>query len=649
MVRGLTHYISIKQDLFMEAYEFPHNSVLLIDGNGVAAAIYTQMEGRNSCFGGDYDKYAILVRYFFHAFLRCNVIPYVVFDGVHGPKKADFCNVVLKERIQKTTQLEGLNDDQANLPIFFIDVFKNIVKELSIKMVMCNFDCDRDIASLADKLNCPILSNDSDFFIYNAKYIPFFLNGNERNVYVYRKIDKTGKVNKYLKCMMFNRGNFLKHTRLTLEKLPILTVYLGNNYIENVMQLRKKCPQFCSYLKLRRGNYVTNIIQWLATKNTNEAVQILLNYFKDKSQKEQIKNLIEEVKDEYSFKEISHLKYLQDSDVTQTDSHDDHEPADELLENMPSTFVNRYRRGFYHEYFLDISLFHKYMPKPLVEDLNKDSSHKLCFPIISAIHKILSNNTTENLLFCGRQGADISEQTIPKYKEELPSYEQLQEMKDQIKLHYFLKILHIEEEFMQNCLELFPESWHILLITLKYLSKVTKVEQSLIFSFIMSKIILSYVDKKLGLIRTRNDFDNFVSKREAGTENVRNDFSDCVDVFQAIQQINMPDCLKALENFLPYFELPIEKKNYDILYKINLIHSVSEFQSCLLHVGFLNDLFCSPFKKCLMWEFYNGTFIYNMLCQLQSDQDFISNSLDKSPTILRCFDFILALVKTQII
>ena len=47
------------------------------------------------------------------------------------------------------------------------------MKEKNIRCTQCLFEADNAIASVAKILNCPVLSYDSDFYIYGSLYIPF--------------------------------------------------------------------------------------------------------------------------------------------------------------------------------------------------------------------------------------------------------------------------------------------------------------------------------------------------------------------------------------------------------------------------------------------------------------------------------------------
>ncbi len=53
------------------------------------------------------------------------------------------------------------------IPPLSQDVFKNVLSALSVNHVTCVFEADDQIAALANAWGCPVMSNDSDFFIYD--------------------------------------------------------------------------------------------------------------------------------------------------------------------------------------------------------------------------------------------------------------------------------------------------------------------------------------------------------------------------------------------------------------------------------------------------------------------------------------------------
>lgn len=54
-------------------------------------------------------------------------------------------------------------------------MFLSVLNELKIDVVQCAYEADADIAALARGLNCPVISNDSDFYVMDVVVIPLSL------------------------------------------------------------------------------------------------------------------------------------------------------------------------------------------------------------------------------------------------------------------------------------------------------------------------------------------------------------------------------------------------------------------------------------------------------------------------------------------
>lgn len=53
------------------------------------------------------------------------------------------------------------------LPILTRDVFIQVLHQLGVPVVQCPAEADWEIACLARQWKCPVLSNDSDFYIFD--------------------------------------------------------------------------------------------------------------------------------------------------------------------------------------------------------------------------------------------------------------------------------------------------------------------------------------------------------------------------------------------------------------------------------------------------------------------------------------------------
>lgn len=88
------------------------------------------------------------------------------------------------------------------LPLLVKIVFLMVLKEFDIEVVQCQNEADGDIAALARGLKCPVVSNDSDFYVMDVLVIPLAL----------MELNSATKCGDgfAVQCKLFEMGNFLK-------------------------------------------------------------------------------------------------------------------------------------------------------------------------------------------------------------------------------------------------------------------------------------------------------------------------------------------------------------------------------------------------------------------------------------------------------
>lgn len=146
--------------------------------------------------------------------------------------------------------------------------FQMVMQEMKLPFVVCDFEADHDIAALANKLKCPVLSRDSDFFVYIIEqgFIPL-------DKFVLSDIECT--------CMIYHARNMTNvFGGLSVEKLPLLGVALGNDYVNRkylysfYSSLERNDVKQWPYEKL--SNVQRKVIQWVQESwDINEAVCVL--------------------------------------------------------------------------------------------------------------------------------------------------------------------------------------------------------------------------------------------------------------------------------------------------------------------------------------------------------------------------------------
>uniref|UniRef100_A0A665X446 Asteroid homolog 1 n=1 Tax=Echeneis naucrates TaxID=173247 RepID=A0A665X446_ECHNA len=222
-VHGLTTYVEGNTH-FLRDVKF-RESRLVIDGCSLYFRLYFN-HGLDQQHGGDYDAFARLLIKFLSVLAACSIQPYVVLDGGMDPSDKKFST--LRQRLQsKIKEADSISHGRngAVLPIFTRDVFIQILTQRGVPLYQCSAEADWEIACLAHKWNCPVLSNDSDFYIFDLPggYLPFNffqwanLNGKAPHRYISARCYTTKGL-----CHWFGGMN--------PELLPLCAVLTGNDY-----------------------------------------------------------------------------------------------------------------------------------------------------------------------------------------------------------------------------------------------------------------------------------------------------------------------------------------------------------------------------------------------------------------------------------
>ncbi|XP_011404572.1 PREDICTED: protein asteroid homolog 1-like [Amphimedon queenslandica] len=145
---------------------------LVLDGKNVSEIVID----KNWLHGGQYGEPRDHFIRFFRRLSDSGIDPIVIFDGVdYNREKSDTKLHRKKEKVKKVFNaiLEDRITDSV-VPIFTDIVFCETLKELGVEFIFADGDADRDTARIANHYNCPVVANDSDYFIFNLKagYIP---------------------------------------------------------------------------------------------------------------------------------------------------------------------------------------------------------------------------------------------------------------------------------------------------------------------------------------------------------------------------------------------------------------------------------------------------------------------------------------------
>lgn len=334
-VRGLTTYIGQNADRYMDPFEL-HDCDLVIDGDSLSSNLYKWVSNCNSAFGGNYDQYYRTVCSFFEMLRQCNVVAYVLLDGGYLPKKLSTVRQRLRAKIGAIKYLNPF-DAKPMFPIMMREVFVEALEHCGIPFMRCLFEADDEVAALARRLQCPVLSYDSDFYIHNVMYIPSvtlnfrvfrrsiptsagkgrqrqrkdlvqqILENGETCKFKMKKVEEDHALAEkvsyyYMDCALYRIENLVREKRLRAEMLPLFAVLLGNDYISSSL-FRK----FYSNVSMKRtgkndtpqGKRIVAILRWLQTETRETAISKIIGHV-EKEKKQWLQQQMQSAMDGYS-------------------------------------------------------------------------------------------------------------------------------------------------------------------------------------------------------------------------------------------------------------------------------------------------------------------------------------------------------------
>lgn len=705
-ILGLTTYINNRSDRYLRYYEL-HDTYLVIDGNSVCCQIYSLYTKSNCAFGGDYDSYARAVSKFFEDLSRCRVTPLVLIDGGTEDKKLKTIVKRTKEKIQRASAFSPVDQRGTKfMPLLQKEVFTDILREKNIRHVQCPFEADNDIAAIARILNCPVLSYDSDFYIYGSLYIPF----NTLDNCIVRHSSGAGYVKR---CKIYKVEYLLNSFRgLHESMLPLAAILLGNDYVKP-----RTFNNFFRHLKLRgaskkrhneRQCRIEATFRWLSSYTLDKAIIGILTRL-PKPWRQNLLNLIEENINSYtkasaeilvplgfprdyiarvnphhvnrSFKfdgDINTLTYIEEAcegeEDEMSDEEDDYEielmstvdeteklSQNKAISNLPKWFVNEFSMAKLPPYFMNMIVRRLYVCPVQIEHKLYSSSNVISLKMISVIFGLLKSAINDNVRYmrymirdqnriikCELQGTE----TLNGCK--LPSLCNLRDMPLIVRREILNETLGIN--FADRIHELPPE-WMLYFGCIKYWIKEQQpsvFHKSNVYALLIG-MMFHIMDSKVGIYRNiekfvrKNNQIIVIVKQKRIANNYTSHYTLDGTVIEAYNEINYEDCLLATPFFISHFKLDAKLYSNPKAFNRSIVHAFAEFQNCLRHALDLNSLLGNPYPRTVVATFFNGTLLYNLSDNFKTHQDierYINTVLGMSPSLLKLFHILLSKIKS---
>ncbi|MBZ3886679.1 Protein asteroid-like protein 1 [Sciurus carolinensis] len=389
-IRGLMSFVEDHSNEFFTDLKL-RDTKIIIDGYALfhRLCFNSNLELR---YGGDYDSFADVVQNFFESLFACNICPYVVLDG--GCDISDKKLTTLKDRAREKIQVAhslSIGGGGCVCPLLIREVFLQVLIKLQVHFVQCFSEADRDIMTLANHWNCPVLSSDSDFCIFDLKtgFCPL-------NSFQWRNMNTIkGTQDYYIPAKCFSLDALCHHfSNMNKALLPLFAVLCGNDHINlpiiETFLSKVRLPLRATSSKGRRHHRVLGLLNWLSHfADPTEALDNVLKYL-PKKDRENVKELLCCSMEEYQQSQVKLQDFFQNGTYVCPDA---------LNLGLPEWVLVALARGQLSPFVSDALVLRRTILQTQVENMQRPNAHRISQPIRQVIYGLLLNSLsrTENM------------------------------------------------------------------------------------------------------------------------------------------------------------------------------------------------------------------------------------------------------------
>ncbi|XP_051871456.1 protein asteroid homolog 1 [Pristis pectinata] len=599
-IHGLMSYVG-ENNHFFDNIKL-QNTRIVVDGNNLFHRLYFDSR-LDLKYGGEYDLFTDIICKFFEALALCNISPYVLFDGGCDctDKKFETIKQRARDKILKAHSISRGGGGMV-LPLLVPGVFKQVLAQLQVPYVQCHSEADRDIVALANQWNCPVLTLDSDFCIFDLKagYCPL-------NYFKWEDVTSLKDHSEsYISARCFSIEKFCNHfNHMNKALLPLFAVLNGNDYI-NLPFLENFSTRIHFHTRTssagRKNERIQGLLNWLSGfSEPKEAIENILKSLKQR-EREKVQELLCFHMDEYIQSDVDLAKYFQNKDIKPN-------APTMLASKAPEWMLAALLKGELAPFLSDCLTLRRTFLQPQVENMRRTSSHKCSLSIRQVIYGLLSTDETFLDSTLGQSAKIPGEASLKAEEYSKVHYVQEYDRHDQT-----LKKTNIQavlKRFNSNeihRLQRLPEISILdrtcfLLETLKVKTDVQALPANLHLTVYITCYWVAHAEPKvtphhlqaLLLCIVTGELHKLINK--PGNSNPME--KDIGMVYDRLSQLRQREQ---------------QMGNLDI----DVAHVFCQWQSCLLMGIYLNQLLCCPLPTPDITRLYSGTLVHRFYQELKS-------------------------------
>ncbi|KAM4906692.1 single-strand DNA endonuclease ASTE1 [Sylvia borin] len=617
-VQGLTGFVEERGVFFTELRV--RDTKLVIDGSSLYHRLCLAPDA-DFRRGGDYGAFAAAVRDFFGALRACGVAPFVVLDGGRGAEDRKL--PTLRGRAaEQLRAAHGLSRGAGGclVPLLTREAFVQALGRLGVPFVQCFAEADREIAGLANLWGCPVLSLDSDFFVFDLAggYCPL-------SHFQWQSVRAAaGPQGRYVPARCFSAERFCGHFgRLSKALLPLFAVMNGNDYIGlealEAFFSKVRLPRGCAAGRGGKHLRLQGLLRWLAQfAEPAEALDNVLKYLK-KHQREEIRELLCTSMEDYAPSEVNLEDFFQNGS---------YECEAARKADVPQWVLDALAKGKLAPFVINALILRSTFLRVQVENMQRPSAHSTALPIRQVIYGLLlrvshstegaspSKQTNELPTVCE---FDRCQKTLkktfvqaaslpPDFCDDRFPLDKLMEVPTSCRQMLLLETLGVKMSF----LEPFPSHLQLPVAVTCYWTRHSEPKVKLNQ---LKALLLMIVSGELQ--RITNDPDPTVLPAE--DDNI------------------------AYNEFLKWKEKKLENNDFDL----DAAHSFCQWQCCLQMGLYLNQLLGTPLSEPDLSRLYTGTLVHRLYQELKSAPS-VENLFILSPKMAQLYLVLLNTVESMV-
>lgn len=489
------------------------------------------------------------------------------------------------------------------------------MRELGIPVFQCSFEADEEIAAIANHYECPVASQDSDFYIFNLT--GGFIRLDSISTTLQTVTVENGQSMNALSCRWYHVDNLLGHfPGFDKSMLPLFATLMGNDFVNGVMFEgffnSIKLPRLRSKkLKIsKQHTKMVGLLYWLSTTSSDLALSQIMQTLKT-ARREFTAKVILDTMSRYEVCTSPFVDKLKDgTKMVLTDAADS---------TFPEWFSELYFSGILNPYLINIAAVHKVFHLTQIDCFELESSYACSLPLRQVLYGlVLSVNSKSKDLASveefDREGRNITRRFVEPILSaagygELPRLKEIPALTDQRRKDLFFRIFGVES-IQDQC----PESLHGLFTVICFWLKNSKlkVSENLFRSFLLGIVLLKLLPRTK--LSSRKTSEKLKFLRNGCTVRSREGIG---DILPGVEEQLSQDILCCVnKNFSKFFIRPTH--NHAKRFDFELVYLVSQLQTCLLFARFLNRLLLEPCKNVEFHKTLNGTFLYNFTKELDN-------------------------------